>query len=144
MIKRPKQIERSQKGYLSNEKYQDYAESQFKTIYDYLDELTLRQDYSLEEKEIGTWVDGKKIYRKTIFLVGTFSAESSTVVMSDSDIDTIINMYGITVNDNIFQTTIPYSYPNQNMAIYRHNGNIYYYTKINISNVYITLEYTKK
>lgn len=38
MIKRPKQVERSQKSYLSNEKYQDYAEQQFKNIYDYLDE----------------------------------------------------------------------------------------------------------
>lgn len=38
MIKRPKKVERSQRNYMSNEKYQDYAESQFKTIYDYLDE----------------------------------------------------------------------------------------------------------
>lgn len=38
-IKRPVKVERAQKNYLSNEKYQDYAENQFKTIYDYLDKL---------------------------------------------------------------------------------------------------------
>lgn len=37
LIQRPKKVERSQKNYLTNEKYQDYAEKQFKTIYDYLD-----------------------------------------------------------------------------------------------------------
>lgn len=37
MIERPKKVSKIEKGYLTNEKYQDYAESQFKTIYDYLD-----------------------------------------------------------------------------------------------------------
>lgn len=41
MIKRPKKVQKSEKGYLSNEKYQDYAENQFKTIYDYLDGMSL-------------------------------------------------------------------------------------------------------
>lgn len=41
MIKRPKKVERNQRNYMSNEKYQDYAESQFKTIYDYLDGTVL-------------------------------------------------------------------------------------------------------
>ena len=38
LIQRPKKVERSQKNYLTNEKYQDYSEKQFKNIYDYLDE----------------------------------------------------------------------------------------------------------
>ena len=37
MIKRPKKVQKIENGYLSNERYQDYAENQFKTIYDYLD-----------------------------------------------------------------------------------------------------------
>ena len=36
-IKRPKKVQKSQKNYLTNERYQDYSENQFKTIYDYLD-----------------------------------------------------------------------------------------------------------
>ena len=37
-IKRPKKVQRTEKGYLEEKKYQDYAESQFKTIYDKFDE----------------------------------------------------------------------------------------------------------
>lgn len=37
LIKRPKQVQRADKGYMTNEQYQDYAEKQFKNIYDYLD-----------------------------------------------------------------------------------------------------------
>jgi hypothetical protein len=38
-IKRPKKVAKQEKRYLSNEKYQDYAESQFKAIYDKIDEI---------------------------------------------------------------------------------------------------------
>ena len=38
-IKRPKKVDKSQKNYLSNERYQEYAENQFKAIYDKLDEI---------------------------------------------------------------------------------------------------------
>lgn len=64
MIKRPKQVERSQKSYLSNERYQDYAEQQFKTIYDYLDGEEEKNNYSTDEVKIGTWF-GKDLYRKS-------------------------------------------------------------------------------
>ncbi len=37
MIERPKKVSRADKGYLTNERYQDFAEQQFKNIYDYLD-----------------------------------------------------------------------------------------------------------
>ena len=45
MIQRPKKVQRAEKGYLTNEKYQDYAEKQFKTIYDYLDGLVGKQAF---------------------------------------------------------------------------------------------------
>ena len=38
-IKRPKVVEKSQKNHLSNEKYQEFSEQQFKNIYDKLDEI---------------------------------------------------------------------------------------------------------
>lgn len=37
-IKRPTKVQKGQKNYLTNERYQDYAENQFKTIYDFLDD----------------------------------------------------------------------------------------------------------
>lgn len=44
LIKRPKQVQRAEKGYLDEKKYQDYAESQFKTIYDKTDEIIKNMD----------------------------------------------------------------------------------------------------
>lgn len=38
-VKRPKKVNRQEKVYLTNEKYQEYAETQFKAIYDKLDEI---------------------------------------------------------------------------------------------------------
>jgi hypothetical protein len=39
LIKRPKKVQRAEKGYLTNEKYQDYSDEQFKNIYDKADEI---------------------------------------------------------------------------------------------------------
>lgn len=39
LIKRPKKVAKQEKAYLTNEKYQDFAEKQFKEIYDKLDEI---------------------------------------------------------------------------------------------------------
>lgn len=39
MIKRPKKVQKGERNYLSNERYQDYSEQQFNNIYDYLDKL---------------------------------------------------------------------------------------------------------
>lgn len=39
LIKRPKKVQRAEKGYMTNEKYQDYSEDQFKIIYDKTDEI---------------------------------------------------------------------------------------------------------
>lgn len=38
-ITRPKKVSKREKHYLTNEKYQDFAEKQFKTIYDKIDEI---------------------------------------------------------------------------------------------------------
>lgn len=48
MIKRPKKVQKGEKNYLSNEKYQEYAEQQFSNIYDYLDaqEQVITKSYS--------------------------------------------------------------------------------------------------
>lgn len=49
LIKRPKKVQKSEKSYLSNEKYQDFSEEQFKTIYDKTDEIVK----AIEEGGIG-------------------------------------------------------------------------------------------
>lgn len=39
LIKRPKQVERGDKNYLSQENFQSYVEQQFKIVYDKIDEI---------------------------------------------------------------------------------------------------------
>lgn len=62
--------------------------------------------YSLEEKEIGTWIDGKKIYRKTI--TGSTLPASGTILISN--VDSVINSYG----EQLYGNTVWYSYPFSN------------------------------
>ena len=62
--------------------------------------------YSLEEKEIGTWIDGKKIYRKT--LTGSTLPASGTILISN--VDSVINSYG----EQLYGNTVWYSYPFSN------------------------------
>lgn len=38
-VKRPKRVSREGSNYLNNEDYQEYAEKQFKNIYEKLDEI---------------------------------------------------------------------------------------------------------
>lgn len=62
MIQRPKKVQKAERGYLTNEKYQDYAESQFKTIYDYLDGN--EKDVSNILNKIINNIGNMKIYHK--------------------------------------------------------------------------------
>lgn len=62
--------------------------------------------YSLEEKEIGTWIDGKKIYRRT--LTGSTLPASGTILISN--VDSVINSYG----EQLYGNTVWYSYPFSN------------------------------
>ena len=59
--------------------------------------------YSLEEKEIGTWIDGKKIYRKTI-TGSTLPAHGEILI---SNVDSVINAYG----EQLYNNTIWYHFP---------------------------------
>lgn len=49
--------------------------------------------YSEEEKVIGCWIDGKPIYQKTI--TGTFDVLTKNIDISELNIDTITNMFGM-------------------------------------------------
>lgn len=39
LINRPKQVEKGDRNYLTNENFQDFVEQQFKIIYDKIDEI---------------------------------------------------------------------------------------------------------
>jgi hypothetical protein len=118
-----------------------------------------KEVYSFDEIEIGTWVDGKPIYRKVI--AGTLAKDSGNKYtfanVSDINIDQVINLYGNVVNkDTTEQTTLQTSFNRTtglftavNMFYNRETENIYY-NFINTdgglsgSTANVVLEYTKK
>ncbi len=104
------------------------------------------ETYSTEEQVIGTWVDGKKIYRKCLIANQTVSSGQKLTTI-DLSYDKIIDIYGCCVNgtDSFrIPTTVENSW--RYVAYINKNG-----TTINLStvfsstcsNVYIFVEYTK-
>ena len=67
--------------------------------------------FSTSEKKIGTWIDGKSIYRKTI----TGNYDSEFTILPNGTYDKIINIYG-TFN-NVNGTPIVFPYANLNYYI---------------------------
>ena len=59
--------------------------------------------YSEDEIEIGTWINGKKIYRKTI-TGSTLPANGTTLI---SNVDSVVNAYG----EQLWNNTIWYHFP---------------------------------
>lgn len=151
MIKRPKQVERSQKSYLSNERYQDFAEQQFKNIYDYLDEHE-QENYVLEETQIGTW-KGKPLYRRII--ESTLPATTNTTKTIDTiqDLDTVLNLKAVIGHTNTRNQYWTYQFPiissDTDSKLYINNNNqinVRWQSSANVwanSPIIVTIEYTK-
>lgn len=151
MIKRPKQVERSQKSYLSLERYQDFAEEQFKRIYDYLDEHE-QEDYVSEETQIGTW-KGKPLYRRII--ESTLPATTNTTKTIDTiqDLDTVLNLKAVIGHTNPRNQYWTYQFPiissDTNSGLYINNNNqinVRWQSSANVwanSPIIVTIEYTK-
>lgn len=59
--------------------------------------------YSEDEIEIGTWINGKKIYRKTI-TGSTLPSNGTTLI---SNVDSVVNAYG----EQLWNNTIWYHFP---------------------------------
>lgn len=116
--------------------------------------------YSTEEKEIGTWTDGSKIYEKTIVYneaLPNADIDSPQYLDFDfdmTDIDLIIRQEGI-IRSNLGVNTLPYvSFASSqgktyvaNLTISGSNNKIRLYTTMNLStytSLFITVRYTKK
>jgi hypothetical protein len=115
--------------------------------------------YSYDEIQIGTWVDGKPIYRKVI--TGTLANESGNSLVfanvSELKIDKLIDLYGSAVNKaETGQITLQTSYNRTdpplvavNMVYDASVGELQYYF-VNIggyysgATAYVVIEYTKK
>ncbi|WP_313187361.1 hypothetical protein [Lacrimispora sp.] len=117
-----------------------------------------KEVYSFDEVEIGTWVDGKPIYRKVIS--GKIANESGNALVfanvSELMVDRIINFYGNMIDkNNRAQITLQTSYNattglDAAVNLYYRNDdcNIYYHFKDNgfypDCTAYVVIEYTKK
>ena len=111
-------------------------------------------DYSLDEKIIGTWINGKPLYR--LIIQGKTTNRTLTINLSDRNIEKITRMDGMfNASENYFLPIPNYLARNTNeiatifsYAIYSINsknlnitfGNASYYSSID---VIMQLEYTK-
>lgn len=103
--------------------------------------------YSENETVVGTWIDGKPLYRKTVNCGGGPNAGRKDVPAGISNPDKIVNLYGFSVE---MGACIPVNNarPDNTTAAngaYFENGNIVIRTGVDRSNAtfYITVEYTK-
>ena len=60
--------------------------------------------YSTEEKEIGTWIDGKKLYRKTV-LIKTLKYGEEMILSQISNADSIFVKNNYVINSTSGYTT---------------------------------------
>lgn len=69
-------------------------------------------DYSSDETEVGTWIDGKTIYRKVVS-IGALgdAAETDTPVFDNGYVDTLISMKAFASNSIGITLPLPYAYP---------------------------------
>lgn len=151
MIKRPKQVERSQKSYLSLERYQDFAEEQFKRIYDYLDEHE-QENYVSEETQIGTW-KGKPLYRRIIESTLPATTNTTKIIDTIQDLDTVLNLKAVIGHTNLRNQYFTYQFPiissDTNSVLYINNNNqinVRWQSSTNVwanSPIIVTIEYTK-
>lgn len=111
---------------------------------------TISDDYSLEEKQIGTWVDGRPIYRKTIVGTTDFPANTAEIRFEHNitDIAVCIGEPKIFVEEE--GAIFPHVANDGTYTGFQGIGKTYITLK-NLStkwydlpkNVYITLEYLK-
>lgn len=110
-----------------------------------------KEHYSTGEQKIGTWIDGKNLYRKTIFKTAKITANTNLVINSEiQNIDTITKIDGVISSSlkNNYRQINTYNLENNAVSISMSastNGNITIYSTDDWStpNIIITLEYTK-
>ena len=112
------------------------------------DKLKNATSYSTEEKEIGTWIDGRTIYRKVVETKTPATTSDETIVSTSSDMDNVFkwNGYIFDINFNV-PTTF---YGNSDFNIYTQYRPTSNKITMRVSHsaycnkkCYIILEYTK-
>lgn len=110
--------------------------------------LNPSNDYSTDEKAVGTWIDGKPIYQKTINFGTLPNADTKLVDMNISNIDRIISYSGLAVSSTGIMTIPNVSIENNlqyAVNLWFTSTQIRIITAFDRSNftAYITIQYTK-
>ena len=111
-------------------------------------------DYSLDEKVIGTWMDGKPLYK--LLVKGTTTDKRVTIVLSDKNIEEITSITGVCNANNMYNIPICFYFAENETGMQKNYTFMYYireqkslfigfgdaeeYSKVTF---YIQLEYTK-
>lgn len=113
------------------------------------DGIDLRNIYSTDEKKVGTWIDGKPIYRKTIeHSISDTSAITTNISTGITNMETLVKSEGTALYNNTIWLPLTfynaggfnsYHITQSGQSIVYQRGSSNYPT----SKVYITLEYTK-
>lgn len=112
-----------------------------------VNDIDLSNTYSTTEQKIGTWIDGKPIYRQVISFTTTSTADSDVQILALADVDKMINIYGNVETTNLefpinsyysntFYSTIYYASNDQHIR-----GK--FGSNLVSSNCTCTIEYTK-
>ena len=64
-----------------------------------INEINTKQNYSTTEQEIGTWIDGKTIYRKA-FYISSFPNNTTTTMAHGLSVSSFTKISGIATDDS--------------------------------------------
>lgn len=109
-------------------------------------EIANKEKYSTTEQVIGTWIDGKPIYRKVINFGTLPNATTKEVAHNISSLGNVVNLYGVANNgDTYIPLPRSHSQSNVNIVLEMNKTKIIVNTGYNFSSysAYITVEYTK-
>ena len=122
-------------------------------VADALDSLYISKtsdNYSTDEKVIGTWIDGKPIYQKTIY-IDELTSKDAYYSTGISNLKDIINYYGFAIDNEPGEglSIIRPAYDGNNIGLahYKSDGSIQIgstdllYSRV--KKIYIVLQYTK-
>ena len=105
-----------------------------------------KQTYSTTEQVVGTWIDGKPIYQKTINFGALPNATSKTVAHGISNIDRITSYDAIMSDGTDFQTlNCCWTNGSNNIRSSVNKTNVTITSTYNVTgyNAYVTIQYTK-
>ena len=99
-----------------------------------------RYDYSLDEKVVGTWINGKPIYQKTFSGSWTVAANASVEIATFTGVDELINFEGTAnVNDTNKKRCLSCCHG----QVYLDYNKLGYYSIFSAVITTLTIQYTK-